>query len=123
MVLALYFLIALPTLIAAMLIFFMPVPRHWRAVYLAVLIVAALAAFWSSFFFTPHASDLAVVKGWPVPSNIAMRSPSDSKMRLVSGLFVIAYPMNFFWFMLLPSLVAMGKVWVDRVVARRQKKS
>ena len=77
-----------------------------RMAYLAVAFVAAVSAVWITTSFSYFSNPNTRIIGWPVPRVIFQRdTPSSDWLDYIGPTMVLAYPMNFILYMLVPSLV------------------
>lgn len=110
-----FLLLACITLWASIVAFFGFSSIRVRNIFFACLIAAAVTAFWMTFRFAYSSPDGNIhVGGWPVPSFIAQKNVGDKSWKLIGGTSVIAFPLNYFLFMLVPSVI----VLVTAAVAR-----
>ena len=82
--------------------------RWVRALYLVCFLVAATAAYFTTYCYVYYADANTRFHGWPVPVVVFQRdSPKDPWLDFVGPTTILAYPMNLILYALLPSIVAL----------------
>jgi hypothetical protein len=86
------------------------------ALYWLVAFVAALGSLYMTGFHSYFANPNTHVHGWPIPRVVFQRDGPDSPwLDFIGPTIILAYPMNFLLFMLVPSVVFM-------VLAKREQR-
>lgn len=118
MIFVVFMLLAMLTLWASILTLFGFTSGRVRQIYCACLIAAAMAAFWATFRFTRTSSDgNTQLRGWPVPVFISQKQLPNDSWKMIGGSSVLAFPLNYFLFTMIPSL----GVLIATAVARFRK--
>jgi hypothetical protein len=103
---------------AAVIVFQRHVSGWLRSSYFVVAILAFVAAFLFTSYFSYYANPNTHVFGWPVPRVIFQRdTPTSPWLDYVGPTILLAYPMNFVVYMSIPSLALI----ILAVRRRRQK--
>jgi len=80
-----------------------------RAIYSCVIVVAGIAAYWTTFRFEYYSSENTQICGWPVPVVVFQRAPGEDHWDdFVGPTTALGYPMNVIIFAFLPSVVMLG---------------
>jgi hypothetical protein len=88
-----------------------------RFSYFSLLAFAMLAAVWCTFGFEYRSNENTRIQGWPVPVIVLQRDGPDAPwLDFVGPTTILALPMNFIAFMLVPSVLAL-------IVANWRKRS
>jgi hypothetical protein len=97
--------------------------RKWLSrSYFLVVMLAFIAAFLVTSFFSYYSNPNTHVFGWPIPRVIFQRdTPTSPWLDYVGPTIVLAYPMNFILYMFIPSVAAIIFILLWRRRDRRQR--
>jgi len=97
--------------------------RKWLSrSYFLVVLLAFIAAFLVTTFFSYYSDANTHVFGWPIPRVIFLRdTPTSPWLDYVGPTIVFAYPMNFFLYMFIPSVAAIVAILLWGRRHRRQR--
>lgn len=85
-------------------------PKLSSGVYLAIVVLAAIAAGISTYGYTYFANSNTRFHGWPIPTVVFQRADADAPwLDFVGPTVILAYPMNLTLFLFVPSLLFL--VW------------
>ena len=91
---------------AVVVIFQHRLSRWLRSSYVVITLLAFVAAFVVTSFFSYYANPNTHVFGWPVPRVIFQRdTPTSPWLDYVGPTILLAYPMNFVIYLSIPSVV------------------
>jgi hypothetical protein len=81
--------------------------RKWLSYsYFAIVLLAIAAAVLITSFYSYYANPNTHVFGWPVPRVIFQRdTPTSPWLDYVGTISMLSYPLNFIFYMLVPSLI------------------
>lgn len=79
-----------------------------RVLYFVCFSAAALTAYFTTFHYIHYTNANTRFHGWPVPTVVYQRDdPSSPWLDYVGPTLVLAYPINFLLFILLPSILVL----------------
>ena len=108
---------------AAVLVVFGRSVRRWLSrSYFLIVLLAFIAVFLVTSFFSYYSNPNTHVFGWPVPRVIFQRdTPTSPWLDYVGPTILLAYPMNFILYMFFPSVAVIIFILLWRRQDRRQR--
>ena len=96
---------------AAILLLFRP-NKRLRIVYHLCLAAIAIATYFTTYHYVHYMNANTKFHGWPIPYIVFQRdNPTAPWLDFVGPTILLAYPMNFILFALIPSIIALVLAW------------
>ena len=109
---------------AGFLVFVQRDHRNWLGIsYLLVVLLAFIATIITTAFYSYYANPNTRVFGWPIPRVVFQRdTPTSPWFDYVGPTIVLAYPINFVVYMVIPSVTAIVLILRYRRQDRKRRR-